>query len=340
MNTKIRLIIILLFCLFIALPYGKAEAVIGIPDQVQSATLVVPLMEKGIPSVHNTLTVVSSVCAGPQTIHWELWDIDGNLTDLYGNVTFTGSWVSDFGTILASASPAQLAQLTDGAFYRGFMTIDRVTAATSLWPTDPLYPFSGTNCLTGFIYYVRLLEGAANGIPMVHIEGGVGAGIHTNAKGFYQMGDDREEIDNHSRYYAYLTTNGLPVVDDPDNLLNFIISRVYLTPPNGTSRIVLWTWAPAQYGTAISPGDITMGPFTYQHFDDAGNLVLNTTVSLNHIVNVINVPGTANGQVWIFNIPENFDVYAFSFNSANFTLNSALTWEAMFESTILPEWLP
>lgn len=336
---KAKLIIALIFCLFILLTHSKVEAVNGIPDQVQSATLIVPLMEKGISSVHNTLIAVNSVCAGAQTIHWQLWDIDGNSSNIYGNVTFTGSWVSDFGTILASATPTQLAQLTDGAFYRGFLTIDRVTSSTNMLPTNAAYPFSGTNCLTGFIYYVRLLEGAANGIPMVHIEGGLSGSLHENVRGFYQMTDDREEIDNHSRYYAYLTTNGLAVVDDPDDLLNYIISRVYLSPPNGTSRIVVWAWAPAQYGTTTAPGDIG-GPFAYQHFDEAGSLVLNTTVSLNHIVNVIDVSGTASGVVWINNIPENFDVYAFSFNSSNYTLNSALTWEAMFESTILPAWLP
>ncbi|MEW6585926.1 MAG: hypothetical protein AB1442_09995 [Nitrospirota bacterium] len=328
----------LLFVL-VAFSYGVSDAALGIPDQVQSATLIVPLMEKGISTVHNTLTVVEDLCSGSHTVHWEIWNIDGTPVNLYGNVTFNGSWVSDFGSILASASPAQLALLTDGGFYRGFMTIDLVTASTNLLPTDVGYPFSPVNCLSGLTYYVRLLEGAANGIPMIHIEGGLDAGIHSNAKGFYQMGDDREEIDNHSRYYAYLTTNGLAVVDDPDNTLNYIISRVYLTPPNGISRIVVWAWAPAQLGTTATPGSVG-GPFAYQHFDEAGSLVLNTNVNLNHIVNIINVSGTANGWVWITNIPENFDVYAFSFNSATYTENPALTWEAMFESTILPEWLP
>jgi len=59
---------------------------------------------------------------------------------------------------------SQLTQLTDGSFYRGFMTIDLVTASTALLPTDGAYPFYSFNCLTGQTYYVRLLEGAANGI--------------------------------------------------------------------------------------------------------------------------------------------------------------------------------
>jgi hypothetical protein len=340
MNTKIRLIIILLFCLFIALPHGKAEAVLGIPDNVQSATLIVPLMERGISSPYNTLTVVDSLCISPITIHWQVWDMDGNATPLKGNVTLQGSWVSDFGTILGGASGATLTQLTDGSFYHGFMTIDMVTAATSLLPTDPAYPFSGTNCLTGWTYYVRLSEGSSNGLPMVHIEGGLAASIHENIKGFYQAGDDREEIDDHSRYSADLATNGLAIADDPNNKIDYTISRVYCQG-NAETRIILWAWAPAQYGTTSKPSDhVEGGPFQYWQFNESGTQIANSTVALNHIVNVINVPGDTNGQVWINNIPENFNVYAFSINSANNVANPALTWDALFESTILPQWLP
>ncbi len=317
---------------------SSAQAVIGIPDQVQSATLIVPLMEKGITSVHNTLIVVDSLCSGSQTIHWEIWDVNGNATNAYGNVTFTGSFVSDFGSILASASPAVRTQLTDGDFYRGFMTIDLVTAGTTHLPVNPLYPFRSANCLTGWIYYVRLLEGAANGIPMVHIEGGLSVALHPNARGLYQSGDDREEIDNHARYYAYRTTRGLSIIDDPDNKLNHTISRVYVAG-NGETRIVFWAWGPAAYGTTTAPGDVG-GPFPYWYFNEAGVQIASGTLSLNRIVNVIDVLGDINGQIWINDIPENFNVYAFSFNSANYPLNPALTWEAMFESTILPHWLP
>jgi len=108
-------ILVLFFCLFISLSQGNAEAVIGIPDVTQAGTLIVPLMEKGVSSVHNTLTVVSHYCSGTRTLHWQIWDINGNpMTGLSGNQSITGdqAWVSDFGTILGGASPAQLTQLT------------------------------------------------------------------------------------------------------------------------------------------------------------------------------------------------------------------------------------
>jgi hypothetical protein len=330
--------IILLFSLFLFSAYGKAEAVYGIPDQTRAATLVVPLMETGIFSVHNTLTVVQNVCGSPNvTVHWEIWDIDGNLVNLFGNVFIPGdsAWVSDFGSILAAASPAQRAQLTDGSFYRGFMTIDVVTASTSLWPTNASYPFGGNNCLSGFTYYVRLLEGAANGISMIHVEGGVPASIDGLVRGFYQGGDDREEFDNHARYYARQRSRDLAFGGDPDGFLDYIGSRVFLSG-NGVSRIVVWAWGAADWGATTAPGDVA-GPFQYLHLSESGGVVLNATVSLPHIVNVIEVPTDTNGMVWIVNLPSNFNVYAFSFNAANFTGNPALTWEAMFESTILEE---
>lgn len=320
-------------CLFNLLACGTAAAVYGIPDQVPSATLVVPLMEKGISSSHATNTVVVNFCA-PLTIHYEVWDINGNLTNIFGNVTVTGSWVSDFGSLLGSATPAQRAQLTDGSFYRGFMTIDVVTIPTDATPLDPFYPFSSANCLTGFTYYVRLLEGSANGIPMVHIEGIV-SDLSANVRGFYQSGDNREEIDNHARFYATRTTAGKSVIDD-DASLDFIINRVFLSG-NGESRIVIWAWGAPDWGNNVSPGAAAGGFFPYQHYNEAGTLVLNTSVSLPHIVNIINVPGDQNGDVWILNLPEDFNVYAFTFNTAFYSLNPALTWDVMFESTILAE---
>jgi hypothetical protein len=341
---KTKLIITLIFCISVLLSQGKAEAVIGVPDVVQSATLIVPLMEKGISSGHNTLTVATTFCAGTTILHWQLWDIDGNaMTGLSGNVTITGdqSWVSDFGTILSGASTPQLTQLTDGSFYRGFMTIDKVTAVTSLLPTDPAYPFSPFNCLTGQTYYVRLLEGAANGIPMVHIEGGVNTGLSGGlglATGFYQVGDDREEIDADGRYYAYTSSNGLPSAIDPNDKLDYILSRVYVQG-NGESRIVIWAWSPSYSGVTAAPSDVA-GPFPFIIRSEAGVVTTNNNITLPHVVNVIDVPGDTNGTAWVINMPPNFETYAFSFNSANFTGNAALTWEVMFESTIISEWLP
>jgi len=327
----------LLFVL-VAFSYGVSEAVVGIPDVTNSATLVVPLMEAGISTVENTLTVVNSVCLNDFSIHWEIWDIDGNNINLFGNVDLSDgkTWASDFKTLLSGASAGQLSALTEGSFYRGFMTIDAVTSSTLLTPLDVGYPFFSFNCLTGQTYYVRLLEGAANGIPMVHIEGGV-----TNpdifAVGFYTGVDDREEIDNYARYTTELVSNGQAAATDPNGVIDFTIHRVFLSG-NGESRIVLWAWSPQGHGATITPQAVKGSPFTYWHFAEDGSQVANTTVNLNHMVNVINVSGDANGTVWINDIPNNFHTYAFSFNSAEYTADPSLTWEAMFESTVIAQW--
>jgi len=73
---------------------------------------------------------------------------------------------------------------------------------------------------------------------------------------------------------------------------------------------------------------------------EAGAVTTNTTITLPHVVNVISVPGDTNGTAWIFDVPGAYETYAFSFNSANFSGNPAITWEAMFESTIMHEFLP
>jgi hypothetical protein len=325
-------------CYFTILSQENAKAVIGIPDETPAATLVVPLLEAGISSSHNTLVVANNVCNAKLTIHWEVWNVEGANVDLFGNAEIVNyaAWVSDFVTILRLASQAQKTQLTDGAFYRGFLTIDVVNTTTNALPTEESYPFSAKNCLKGLIYYVRLPEGAADGIPAVHIEGGV-SGVNTNARGFYQSRDDREKIDNHARHYAELTTRGLPVADD-DAFLDLIINRVYLSPTlNGASRIVIWAWGPPAWG-AQGPGDGGRGPFPAAHRGENGQIVATSSLNLPRVVNIINVSGTANGEVWIEKLPEHFNVYAFSFNTASLVAgNAALTWEVMFPSTIIAE---
>jgi hypothetical protein len=181
---------------------------------------------------------------------------------------------------------------------------------------------------------VRLLEGAANGIPMVHIEGGVNTGLSGLglATGFYRSGDDREEIDADARHYAYTSSNGLPSAIDPNDKLDSILSRVYCQG-NGESRIVLWTWAPAGYGATATPSGVA-GPFPFVIRNEAGAVTTDTTITLPHVVNVITVPGDANGTAWIIDVPGGFETYAFSFNSANNVANPALTWEVLYEATV------
>src|SRR5687768_12770640 len=117
-----------LFALTVASP---AWAVAGTPDRVPAASLLVPFLETGIDSFthpHNTLLVVTNRRPANRTIHYHVWDIDGNPTALNGNVTLgpSATWNVAMRDLLNGAAPAVRTQLTTGPFYRGFVTIDAV----------------------------------------------------------------------------------------------------------------------------------------------------------------------------------------------------------------------
>src|SRR5262245_37198148 len=273
---------ILMACCLTVLSYGRAAAVLGIPDNVPAATVLVPLLEAQFAGAPNTLLVITNICNANITLHWQIWNVEGTAVNLAGNVALDPyePWVADFKGTAEGGSTAAKSQLTDDTFYRGFLTADVVTSATNLLPTEEAYPFGSSNCLKGTIYYVRLTEGAANGIPAVHIEGGLDEGLDSFIRGFYRSDDDREEFDNHARYYAERRTRALPFVNDPDLLLDAIISRVFLDPSlNGKTRIVVWAWGVPDYGTG-DPGDGGRGPFTAQHRDEKGATVATSFLEL------------------------------------------------------------
>ena len=77
--------------------------------------------------------------------------------------------------------------------------------------------------------------------------------------------------------------------------------------------------------------------YTYLRYDEAGNEEEDTTIRLDHVVNVIDVSGTENGWVSIWNIPAPswFNVYGFSFNSAS-SGSMSTNWDAIFPAYIIP----
>src|SRR5690349_16921738 len=137
-----RALCLLLLALTLAAP---AFAVPGATDRVPASTLIVPFFETGINSTthpHDTLLVVTNWLFGTVTFHYHVWDIDGNATGLNGNITLNSldSWSAALRDLLNTASPAVRTQLTQGAYYRGFVTIDVVSSATALSPLQGGYP--------------------------------------------------------------------------------------------------------------------------------------------------------------------------------------------------------
>jgi len=346
-----RSLCLLLLALTLAVP---AFAVPSATDRVPGATLLVPFFETGINSgthPHDTLLVATNWLFANITVHYHVWDVNGNATGLNGNVLLgsLGTWSAAMRDLINSASPAVRTQLTQGAFYRGFVTLDVVTAATGLNPTQAGYPFGTTNALEGFIYYTRLSQGSANGLAMVSLEH-VPATTDTFMRGFYSNGDNREEIDSTARFCANQVstdpngTTGCNNAGDDDDM-DRIHMRIFRSAPlSGSSRAVIFTWKP---GMANGPSiycdtQPCESVYTYRQYNEAGVAVFDGGIRLNNVVNIIEdsqIVGTASGWLSIFDVPNvliDSHVYAFTFNSAAPAGNPNLTWDAIFEAYVFP----
>jgi hypothetical protein len=343
-----------LFCLLLLVSSlaAPAFAVPGSTDRVPASTLLVPFFETGINSTthpHDTLLVVTNVHSSSVTFHYHAWTIDGTATGLNGNITLPAldTWDVALRDLLAAASSTVRTQLTVGPYYRGFITIDVVSEATALNPTQTSFPFASTNALQGFIYYTRLSQGSANGLAMVPLES-VPATTDPLISGFYANGDDREEIDSAARLCAQEvatggTTSCSGAVDDGD--VDRIHLRVFrVASLSGSTRAFVFTWRPGSVGgpSIYCDTDTCESAYTFRAYDQEGNVIQNTTIRLDHVVNVIEnsqLAGTVGGWISILDVPNNdlnTHIYAFSFNAANPSGNPNLTWDAIFEAYIVP----
>jgi hypothetical protein len=347
-----RALCLLLLALTLAAP---AFAVPGATDRVPGSTLLVPFFETGINSTthpHDTLLVVTNWLFATITFHYQVWDVDGNATALNGNITLGNldSWSAAMRDLLNTTSPAVRTQLTQGAYYRGFVTIDVVTSATALTPLQAGYPFGSTNALEGFIYYTRLSQGSANGLSMVALES-VPNTTDGFMRGFYSAGDDREEIDSTSRFCAQQlgttpgTTTSCSTASDDSDIDRFHLRIFRSTPLTGSSRGIIFTWRPGNVGgpSVFCDGADPCSPtYVFRQYDEDGNFLIDSTIRLDHVVNVIEntqLTGAQAGWISILDVPNaqiDTQVYAFSFNSAAPSGNPNLTWDAIFEGYIVP----
>lgn len=322
-------------------------AVPGTPDRIRAATLLVPYFETGVdPATHpdDTLLAVMSVMSD-QMIHVQVWDVDGHPVALYRNVLLHSSetWDAAMRDLINSASPAVRTALRAGSFYRGFVTIDAVTAATGLHPLQAAYPFSPHNYLEGYVYYTRLSKGSANGLSMVPLEY-VDAAMDSFLRDFYP-GGSREEIDANSRMCATQLSGGHPCAGDSNDVVDRVHFRQFGSGPlNGTTRIVLFTWEPYRTGQGPSmicdnPAEGCSSSYPLKVYAPGGSVALDTMVRLDHVVNVFDVTGPTSAWVSIWNVPDignDLQVYGFSFNSAAPGFDPSLTWDAIFEAYIIP----
>ncbi len=344
----------------ILISQSPAMAIWGTTDKVPAATLLVPFVEVGVNvavNPHDTLPVVFNGGVGQAIIHWEIWNIDGEQTiALAGNETIPegGSWsgsVRNLINLFATDQDRQL--LLDGPdFYRGFMTIDLVSAPTFETPFGDSYPFAFDNRLSGMIYYARFLEGSSNALSMVPIEAIDQDGELINYALFDGFYDDsngfREEIDANARSCAAALPKDILCSElRLDGDIESIHARVARRDADETdTRMIVFAWnskRPNQGGPSPICAELGCAqsyPFLRNTQD--GSIATNGQVRLDHVVNIIRPPEALSdpfGDFRIFEIAdpnESTQIYAFVMQSAKPPEFPGLNWDAIFEAAIDP----
>jgi hypothetical protein len=330
------------------------RGIVGADDNALAATLVVPFFETGINAAadpEDTLLVIANRSDAARWTHYEVWNTNGETAEIFDSILIPAraSVSLSMRDLVASAPPSSRAEVTEGAFYRGFVTIDHVTESTDSTPVADSYPFSNLNVLTGWIYYTRLSEGSSNGLPMMHVEH-VGSGIDSCLRNFYVNDDGRESLDVDARNMASTQSrinSSTPADSRPDcfatdaDFTQEMIFRKFLGGPlNGRTRVVVFAWTPVTTGgpsvscqmTGLCPDEVD-----FQHVNEAGTVTLEGTVPLTQVVTVIDLPNTGNGYYVLYRVPDianSTQIYGFSFNSAD-PGSAALNWDAIFPATLV-----
>jgi len=171
---------------------GKAQAVIGIPDDVPGATLLYPFFKVDPTPTANSrqdsLIVVTNTANLATVVHVTIWSVKSqHVYDFSVNLTHHDVWSCSLLNLLVNpenfvrpcdqvlqAPTGVIGQLEVGTapavILAGYVTVDVVTTATSLFPGQVGYPFANWNTLIGHLYIVNLPAGSATGFNAVSIE--------------------------------------------------------------------------------------------------------------------------------------------------------------------------
>ena len=174
---------------------GKAQAVVGIPDDVPAATLLFPFFKvdpnPGPLSRQDTLIVVTNTSnpgavssAGAHTwVHITIWSVTSeHIYDFSVQLTPHDVFSCSLLDLLVNpeefespcggrqAPTGVVADLTVGNILAGYVTADVVSGPTSDFPGQSGYPLVDWNILIGHSYLVNLPAGSATGFNAVSIE--------------------------------------------------------------------------------------------------------------------------------------------------------------------------
>lgn len=345
----------------------KAQAVVGIPDDVPGSTLLYPFFKvnpdrAGSPSDLDTLLVATNTDSETQIVHFVLWSAqslhvyDFNVT-LTGNDVFScslydlilGSGCRNEGEVIAPAPSAVAARLKDivSGQLRGYATADAVVRRTSQLPTERNYPRDFANVLVGHEYVVDLPLGSATGLNAVSIEyvdGAVGGVLADGHPAAPFTGLTPAEITGTGFFFladGFLPSDGLERIDgregdiaqtgDADTIQWSEIVRYFtISQPSIKVNTELWVWKDLNH-----PG-LQVNISVYDEAENFHSVGLDLPFEVNfRNVGDLITPGAPGG--W-FRIPFSVDPnvvpggiqsVAFSLQLANDN-DATLRWDAIF----------
>ena len=168
---------------------GKAQAVIGVPDDVPAATLLFPFFKvnptPSSTSRQDTLIAITNTAnaAANTWVHVTIWSVRSqHVYDFSISLTPHDVFSCSLLDLLVNPSNQQkpcgtfqaptgiVEQLRSGDILAGYITADVVSQPTSAFPGQVGYPFVDWNVLVGHLYLVDLPAGSATGFNAVSIE--------------------------------------------------------------------------------------------------------------------------------------------------------------------------
>lgn len=193
--------VMLLAAGLMVLSSGRAQAVIGIPDDVPAATLLYPFFKVNPTptdlSRQDSLVVVTNTANTSVYAHVTIWTVNSihvydftvlltphdvfscSLLDLLVNPNGVANPCGTF-----QAPVGVIADLTDAGSLVGYVTVDTVSGPTSLFPGQGGYPFVDWNILIGHLYLVNLPAGSSTGFNAVSLEAFIFPGTGATFTGF------------------------------------------------------------------------------------------------------------------------------------------------------------
>lgn len=343
---------------FLFVGTGKAQAVVGIPDNVPGNSVLFPFFKVNpnrgpiLGSLDTIFVITNTSSVNNLLVHISLWSVrsehvyDFNITLTQHDVFSCSLYDILLGTDgcaaegIPQAPPIAAERLqVDPTLLAGYITADVVTAPTSLLPENPSYPFGSHNVLIGHEYIVDLPRGSATGLNAVSVEHTVPTAGHpvrpgyTFTTGFY-AGDALERFSGWNGDSVQTNSGG------DSNELDLIVRYFTASALEGTTEI--WLWKECNRGDSINlePGfgdvDVTecnaSSSIDTAVYDEDENS-FSITFTFPDEVNFVDVSRYVNQSVnggWLrLPIDPEVQATAYSLQNAGVT-NILLRWDAVF----------